>query len=345
MDGTDRIANDVETIEFTDSRYTFADLYNLPPANTVPVANGDAATVVENVVHDIAVLGNDSDADGDTLSITHIDAQPVSVSTVVTLSSGATVELLANGSLRFDQNGVYESLNAGQTAPESFSYTISDGNGGTDTANVALTIQGVGSSTSGPGIVDGTAGDDVISTSYVDGDGDSVQDDALINDLVYGNAGNDTIHLGRGNDTAYGGAGNDVIYGGNHSNTIYGNAGNDTLHTGKNSSTLDGGDGNDILQALLSKGGDHTLTGGSGIDTFDFIYNDSTKSSDVHITDFSVGEDILMFDSVIFAPTNPANLPSGYSLSTASDGSMVINFDGSDTITLDGVTQAEFWLG
>jgi len=251
------------------------------------IAADDVATVAEDAVQDIVVLGNDSDADGDPLTVSQIEGQVVSVGSIVTLASGATVELLADGSLRFDQNGAFDALNTGETSLETISYMISDGQGGTDTASLTITVQGADETAGGVGIVDGTAGDDVISKAYTgDPEGDVVHDDALIDDVVYGNGGNDTIYLGRGDDTAHGGAGDDVIYGQNGNNTIYGDDGNDVLNTGSRSSILDGGAGNDILQAVLSKGGDHTLTGGTGADTFEFTYNSATKSSDAHITDF-----------------------------------------------------------
>lgn len=220
------------------------------------------------------------------------------------------------------------------SAPAGSSFEIIDGLFGADEA------------TSGVGIVDGTAGIDTINTAYADDpDGDVVHDDALIDDVVYGNGGDDKIYLGRGDDTAHGGAGDDRIYGQNGANTIYGDDGNDFLNTGSRSSVLDGGAGDDTLQAVLSKGGDHTLTGGAGADTFEFVYNSATKSSDAHITDFEVGVDTLLIGGLDFATQDPAALSGDYSLSAAGDGSLVISFDSnSDTITIDGVTENEFWV-
>ncbi len=53
----------------------------------------------------------------------------------------------------------------------------------------------------GPGVVEGTENDDVIDSTYTDGDGDSVTGGA---DLVYGLGGDDTIQAGDGNDTIHG---------------------------------------------------------------------------------------------------------------------------------------------
>src|SRR5207248_537687 len=56
--------------------------------------------------------------------------------------SGAMLRLQADGSYRFNPNGKFESLRAGQTAVESFTYTMADGSGAASTATVTITIQG-----------------------------------------------------------------------------------------------------------------------------------------------------------------------------------------------------------
>lgn len=53
------------------------------------------------------------------------------------------VTVSANGALTYDPNAQFETLAAGATATDSFRYTVSDGNGNTDTARVTLTISGV----------------------------------------------------------------------------------------------------------------------------------------------------------------------------------------------------------
>ncbi len=88
-------------------------------------------------------LNNDSDPDGDPLSITRIDGRPFSFGTPITLASGATLTVNADGSFQYNQNGRFTHLGAGQTANELFTYSISDGHRGTDTAAVCFTISGV----------------------------------------------------------------------------------------------------------------------------------------------------------------------------------------------------------
>ncbi|MDA3859328.1 MAG: Hint domain-containing protein [Roseovarius sp.] len=68
-------------------------------------------------------------------------------------------------------------------------------------------------------IVNGTTGDDTITTAYTDHDDDAVGNGA---DVVAGGDGNDSIVTGGGNDTITGGGGSDTIEGGNGADTIYG---------------------------------------------------------------------------------------------------------------------------
>ena len=92
-------------------------------------------------------LNNDSDPDGDPLSIILIDGRPFSFGTPITLASGANLTINADGSFQYDQNGSFTYLSAGQTVNDIFTYTISDGRFGFDTSAVCVTISGV---TQGP---------------------------------------------------------------------------------------------------------------------------------------------------------------------------------------------------
>ncbi|ELS01741.1 FG-GAP repeat protein [Xenococcus sp. PCC 7305] len=79
------------------------------------------------------VLSNDTDLDGDTLTVTAID-------TTITLG---LVTNNGDGTFGYDPNGQFETLIAGESATDSFGYTITDGNGGFDTAIATITITGV----------------------------------------------------------------------------------------------------------------------------------------------------------------------------------------------------------
>jgi VCBS repeat-containing protein len=83
------------------------------------------------------LLSNDSDVDaGDTITVTAFDA---------TSAQGATVVVNADGSFSYDPTGsaTLQALNAGQTATDTFTYTISDDAGLTDTATVSINVTGV----------------------------------------------------------------------------------------------------------------------------------------------------------------------------------------------------------
>lgn len=77
------------------------------------------------------------------------------------------------------------------------------------------------------GVVDGTGGDDLIDNSYVDQEGEQV-DDGIgtgtggMGDSIEAQDGNDTVLAGAGDDTISGGGGSDVIDGGAGNDTIYG---------------------------------------------------------------------------------------------------------------------------
>jgi len=90
--------------------------------NTPPLANNDKATTSANTAVTIAVLANDSDPDGDSLSVTTISGV-----------SNGTAKLNSNGSISFTPASGY----SGST---SFSYSISDGRGGSANAQVSVSV-------------------------------------------------------------------------------------------------------------------------------------------------------------------------------------------------------------
>ena len=89
------------------------------------------------------LLGNDSDPDGDPLAITEVDGNQVTLPGTFNLLSGAILTLNADGTFSYDPNGQFASLAVGVSDTDTFEYTIGDGNGGSDTATVNITIDGV----------------------------------------------------------------------------------------------------------------------------------------------------------------------------------------------------------
>lgn len=104
------------------------------------------------------------------------------------------------------------------------------------------------------GVVDGTAGDDLIDASYVEpvaSGSDRVDNNDAPGggnaDAIEAGGGNDTVLAGLGNDSIDGGSGNDSLDGGAGSDLMQGGIGLDTLMGGAGDDTLDGGDGADVL--------------------------------------------------------------------------------------------------
>lgn len=112
-------------------------------ADDLPVARSDAATVAERGTVAGTLLSNDSDADGDPLVVSAVNGA-AAVGATVTLTSGALLTVNADGTFSFDPNGKFEHLRQGERATESFTYTASDGRGGSATASVVVTIVGGG---------------------------------------------------------------------------------------------------------------------------------------------------------------------------------------------------------
>jgi VCBS repeat-containing protein len=101
----------------------FVHAFNLPDrVNQAPDAVDDSATTAEDTPVTIPVLANDTDPDGD----------PIAVTSVGTAAHG-TVVRNADGTVTYTPAANYNGA-------DRFTYAISDGAGGTDTATVSLTI-------------------------------------------------------------------------------------------------------------------------------------------------------------------------------------------------------------
>ncbi|MGB7182712.1 MAG: Ig-like domain-containing protein, partial [Burkholderiaceae bacterium] len=105
------------------------------PTNDAPVANDDTGSTSEDTPVNLDLLSNDVDIDGDALSITAVNGTSISTGVTVTVADGA-VSLLADGTVVFTPT-------TNVNGPVSFTYTISDGNGGQDTATASLVITAV----------------------------------------------------------------------------------------------------------------------------------------------------------------------------------------------------------
>ncbi|NOS82965.1 MAG: tandem-95 repeat protein [Nitrospira sp.] len=103
--------------------------------NAAPVAVADTASAQENGLDIVIdVLANDTDANaGDAKTIVGVSSQGLQ----------GTVSIAPNGtSLLYSVGQAFNSLTAGTTATETFSYTMRDTDGATSTAVVSVTITG-----------------------------------------------------------------------------------------------------------------------------------------------------------------------------------------------------------
>lgn len=92
--------------------------------NIAPVAADDQALTSKDTAVTIAVLDNDSDPEGDSLIVTAV-SQPLS----------GTAASNLNGTVTYTPDTNFQ-------GSDSFTYTVADGKGGTDTATVIVTVTG-----------------------------------------------------------------------------------------------------------------------------------------------------------------------------------------------------------
>ncbi|MDF1736780.1 MAG: tandem-95 repeat protein, partial [Minwuia sp.] len=151
--------------------------------NDLPVATSETAEADEDITVSINVLANDTDVDGDPLSVSAASAV------------NGTVVIGADGSLTYTGNADF-------SGSDTISYTIDDGNGGTDTAEVAVTVNAVNDA---PVALDDTlrAFEDITATINVldndtdpEGDGLTVTEATAENGTVIINANGTLTYLG-----------------------------------------------------------------------------------------------------------------------------------------------------
>ncbi|WP_227285131.1 Hint domain-containing protein [Boseongicola sp. H5] len=109
-----------------------------PDANDDAFGTGedDAAAVLGNI------LGNDSNPLSTSLSVTAVNGAADGVGAEIAGGDGGVFTVNADGTLRFDPKDDFNGLGEGETATTSVTYSVDDGNGGTDTAIVVVTVKG-----------------------------------------------------------------------------------------------------------------------------------------------------------------------------------------------------------
>jgi Ca2+-binding RTX toxin-like protein len=185
---------------------------------------------------------------------------------------------------------------------------------------------------------------------------------SVIEVIVKGNGGNDTIKSGTTNDILYGGDGNDSFDGGDGKDAIFGEEGNDYINGGIGNddrsiwiggnyySGLYGGDGDDTIDG--NSGDDYfnpgegidSVIGGTGNDSLDLNYGSQTSDFTVNYSNANSGtvssKDIEdnVFNEDSFKEIETINLVSSrgndsINLSAVTVKAIVDGNEGDDTIT------------
>ncbi|WP_371863770.1 calcium-binding protein, partial [Iodidimonas gelatinilytica] len=141
---------------------------------------------------------------------------------------------------------------------------VSDGNGGSDSATIQVTLpveetgRGTEGGASAINTKTGTDRSDLLMGSS--------GDDHIIglgkSDLLIGRSGNDHLEGNDGSDILFGGSGNDRLEGGSGNDILSGGTGNDTLSGGTGNDLMLGGSGDDLF--LIEENAGHDLISGGG---------------------------------------------------------------------------------
>ncbi|MBV1882025.1 MAG: tandem-95 repeat protein, partial [Pseudomonadales bacterium] len=255
-------------------------------SNVDPDALDDNGITNEDAILIIDVLSNDNDTDGDSVSVASVG----SASNGVVVNNGTDVSYIPNANF----NGV-----------DSFTYSITDGNGGSDTANVSISILPVND---GP-----SASDDLVNTS----EDIAVTVNVLANDF---DLDGDTLTVSSVTQGANGSAiisGNDVTY---TPNTNFNGADSFTY------SVSDGNGGNASATVLVTVG---------GVNDAPVAIDDAVSTSE----EVAVVVNVLANDSDLDGDTlSVSSITQGANGSVTNNGSDVTytpnaNFNGSDGFT------------
>ena len=100
-------------------------------------------SITSNIISVDTGDGLDSDIDGDSVSVIAVNGNSGAVGQAIQGSSGGEFIIHANGLVTFDPNGDFVHLPNGATQSTQITYTLSDGQGGSDTAVVTVLVTGL----------------------------------------------------------------------------------------------------------------------------------------------------------------------------------------------------------
>ncbi|WP_149866555.1 Ig-like domain-containing protein, partial [Tropicimonas marinistellae] len=218
------------------------------PVNDPPAAPDETATGEAN----LEVTGQ--------LAATDPEGDPLSYARDTEAAHG-TASVAPDGSWSYTPDADF-------SGEDSFGYVVDDGQGGSDTGTVFVTIEAAGGTYAEQF---GTAGNDVLV-------GADSQRDAL-----FGLGGDDTLIGRSGDDLLEGDAGIDRLEGG---------AGNDILRDGPGDDRLFGDAGDDLFEF---EGGSDRAAGGTGTDTFLLTeaFRVNGTADKAKVTDYEANTDIV----------------------------------------------------
>ncbi len=200
-DGTDTLSG-VEFLTFADQTVSAPGSNRAPTPGTDHLSTAYGAPLAVSVA---SLLANDTDPDGDPLTLTGVSA-----------AQHGTVSL-SGGQVIFTPY-------VGFVGAAAFSYAVDDGHGGTATGQAAVTVTGVSPAYLYRG---------AVSTSEViDFTGDAKLHQVLLgsgDDMVFMGSGGGSAHLGSGRDQVFGGTGKDAVTFGPGLGTVTGGAGPDAF--------------------------------------------------------------------------------------------------------------------
>ena len=266
IDGTGTLSNGTDTAVIT-----------VNPVNDAPLAMGESITLAEDTTfNSLNLLDNDSDPDGDVLTV---------VTTPIQSPINGTVILSADGSFSYTPNADFD-------GSDSFTYRVSDSNGGFADAVVNITIVAENDDPvitvvgSGGSVNEGTAVQPFFNDTLTDIDSPNFESGALTVSVASPDSSGHSLVIFFGNGVTV--TGNDISVGGtvvgNHGGTI-GSAGPLVVNfnadatsadvqaimrqTGLVNTSEDPVAGNRIVQAVVTDGDGGTSNISEKI--FDFI--------------------------------------------------------------------------
>ncbi|CCJ57889.1 putative hemolysin [Bordetella bronchiseptica MO149] len=142
--------NGVYTVEITATDANGASVsqtFEWDVNNPAPTAVADTGTTDEDTTLTVTdptqgVLKNDTDPDNDDLHVSAVNGQPGNVGAAIVGDNGGTFTLNADGTYTFDPGPDFQNLAKDATAETSITYTVSDGEGGTSSATLTVTVTG-----------------------------------------------------------------------------------------------------------------------------------------------------------------------------------------------------------